>query len=148
MKTQAQLIAKFGNPNTNRLAFENKWMMVWVVPADIRAAIPCMPAKIYLNRLMLAPLEKTLRRLIALGLHEEIVSCDGVFNIRPKRGSSGISTHAWGIAIDLNAKLNPFRGAVTWSEEFLQVWRDIGWICGADWAPASKDGMHFQWEGF
>lgn len=148
MKTQAQLISKFGDPYKDRLGFERKWMKVWIVPQDIRAAIPCLREKIYLNKLIQVPLEKTLRKLIELGLHTEIVSEDGVFNIRAKRGSSGISLHSWGIAIDLNAKLNPFRGKVTWSAAFLQVWRDLGWICGADWSPASKDGMHFQWENF
>ncbi|MBO9617342.1 MAG: M15 family metallopeptidase [Dyadobacter sp.] len=148
MKTQAQLIAKFGNPEINRLPFENKWMKVWIVPADIRKAIPAMPQKIYLNKLIEAPLDKTLRRLIALGLHEEIKTWDGCFNIRKKRGSGGISAHAFGIAVDLNAATNPFRGSVTWSAQFLKVWRDIGWICGADWSAASRDGMHFQWEGF
>ncbi|MCF0075774.1 M15 family metallopeptidase [Dyadobacter sp. CY261] len=148
MKTQAQLIAKFGDPYKNRLAFEKTWMILWEVPQDIREAIPAMPKKIYLNRLILIPLQTTLRKLISIGVHAEIVSYDGCFNIRSKRGSSGISTHAWAIAIDLNAALNPFRGKVTWSDEFVQVWRDIGWICGADWSAASKDGMHFQWENF
>jgi hypothetical protein len=148
VKSQSQLIAKFGDPYKARLAFENKWMKVWIVPADIREAIPAIPAKIYLNKLIEAPLEKALRRLISLGLHEEIKTWDGCFNIRKKRGSSGISAHAWGIAVDINAATNPFKGKVTWSEKFLQVWRDIGWICGADWSVASKDGMHFQWEGF
>lgn len=148
MKTQAQLIAKFGDPYNGRLAFERTWMVVWSVPEDIREAIPCLRPKIYLNRLILIPLQTTLRKLIALGLADEIKTWDGCFNIRTKRGSSGISTHAWGIAVDINAKQNPFRGKVTWSAEFLKVWRDIGWICGADWSPASKDGMHFQWENF
>lgn len=148
MKTQAQLIKQFGNPEISRVPFENKWMKVWIVPADIREAIPCMPTKIYLNRLIEAPLDKALRKLIALGLHTEIKTWDGCFNIRKKRGSSGISAHAFGIAVDMNAATNPFRGSVTWSKEFLQAWRDIGWICGADWSAASRDGMHFQWEGF
>ncbi|WP_426291992.1 M15 family metallopeptidase [Dyadobacter endophyticus] len=146
MKSQSQLIAKFGDPYKDRLGFERKWMVLWVVPANIRAAIPCMPAKIYLNKLILVPLEKTLRKLIEAGLHEEIKTWDGCFNIRSKRGSSGISLHSWGIAVDLNAATNPFRGKVTWSASFLKVWRDIGWICGADWSVNSKDGMHFQWE--
>ncbi|MET7256034.1 M15 family metallopeptidase [Dyadobacter fermentans] len=73
---------------------------------------------------------------------------DGCFNIRKERGSSGILAHAFGIAVDINAATNPFRGAVTWSAPFLKVWRDLGWICGADWSPTSEDGMHFQWEGF
>ena len=148
MKTQAQLIKQFGNPEVSRLPFENKWMKVWIVPADIREAIPCMPEKIYLNRLIEVPLNKALRKLIALGLHTEIKTWDGCFNIRKKRGSSGISAHAFGIAVDINAATNPFKGKVTWSAPFLKVWRDIGWTCGADWSAASRDGMHFQWEGF
>ena len=139
---------KFGDPYQDRLGFERKWMTLWIVPQDIRAAISCMPEKIYLNRSMLAPLEKALRKLIELGLSKEILTYDGCFNIRVKRGSSGISAHAWGIAIDMNAVLNPFRGKVAWSAAFLAVWRDFGWICGADWSPSSRDGMHFQWEGF
>ncbi len=148
MKTQAQLIAKFGDPYKDRLGFERKWMVLWVVPKDIRTEIPCMPPKIYLNKVIRDVLENTFRDIIEQGLQAEIVSFDGVFNIRSKRGSSGISLHSWGIAIDINARLNPFRGEVTWSDAFLQVWRDAGWICGADWSTASKDGMHFQWENF
>lgn len=146
MKTQAQLIAKFGDPYKDRLGFERQWMVLWIVPHDIRAAIPCIPAKIYLNRLISEPLDRTLRQLIQIGLHKEIKTWDGCFNIRTKRGSSGISAHAWGLAVDLNAAQNPFRGKVTWSKEFLQAWRNVGWTCGADWSVASKDGMHFQWE--
>jgi hypothetical protein len=148
MKTQKQLIAKFGNPYEDRLAFERKWMVLWEVPKEITDAIPVIPRKIYVNYYLIVALEDTLKELIANNLHGEIRTFDGIFNIRPKRGSAGISTHAWGIAIDLNAKWNPFRGKVTWSKAFLSIWRNNGWICGADWSPASIDGMHFQWEGF
>ncbi|MDQ6482241.1 M15 family metallopeptidase [Dyadobacter sp. LHD-138] len=148
MKTQTQLIAKFGNPYTARAKFEKKWMELWDIPQEINDAIPALPNKIYVNYLLIAVLESTFRELIARGLHKEIRTFDGCFNIRPKRGSSGISTHAWGISIDLNATWNPFRGKVTWSKEFLDAWRKNGWICGADWSATSKDGMHFQWEGF
>jgi hypothetical protein len=148
MKTQAQLIEKFGDPYKASLKFERKWMQLWDVPEEINKAIPALPNKIYINYLLIVPLEDTLRELIANDLHRQIRTWDGCFNIRKKRGSFGISVHSWGIAVDLNAAWNPFRGAVTWSDKFLSVWRDNGWICGADWSTASKDGMHFQWEGF
>ena len=148
MKTQKQLIEKFGDPYVDRITFERKWMQLWDVPQEINDAIPALPNKIYCNYYVITPLEDTLRELIANGLHKEIKTWDGCFNIRTKRGSSGISTHAWGIAVDLNANWNPFRGKVTWSPEFISVWRNNGWICGADWSARSKDGMHFQWEGF
>jgi len=148
MKTQAELIKKFGDPYKNRLKFERAWMELWDVPQWINDAIQVIPNKIYVNKLLVKKLEATFAELIELGLHTEIKTYDGVFNIRPKRGSAGISTHAWGIAIDLNAAWNPFRGKVTWSKEFLAVWRKHGWILGADWSAASKDGMHFQGDNF
>lgn len=148
MLTQAQLIKKLGDPYTARIKFEKKWMELWDIPQEINDAIPALPNKIYVNFLIIAPLETVLRELIAEGLHKEIKTFDGVFNVRPKRGSEGISTHAWGIAIDLNASWNPFKGKVAWSKKFLAVWRRNGWICGADWSAKSVDGMHFQGDNF
>jgi hypothetical protein len=148
MKTQTQLIKAMGNPYTARAKFEKKYMELWDIPADINKAIPALPNKLYINYLIIQPLEDTLRELIAQDLHKEIKTFDGCFNIRPKRGSDGISTHAWAISVDLNATWNPFRGKVTWSKPFLAVWRNNGWTCGADWSKASVDGMHFQGDAF
>lgn len=151
LKTQSELIKKFGNPTLSKAAqlkFERMWMELWDIPQEINDAIPCLPNKIYVNYLLIAPLESTFRELIALGLHKEIKTWDGCFNIRLKRGSGGISVHSWGIAVDLNAAWNPFRGKVTWTKAFLDVWRRNGWICGADWSAASSDGMHFEGDGF
>jgi len=148
MKTQKQLIEKFGNPYENRAKFEKKWMELWDIPKEINDAIPALPNKIYINYLVIVPFEDTLRELMAADLHKEIKTWDGCFNIRLKRGSSGISTHSFGIAVDLNASWNPFRGKVTWSKEFLDVWRNNGWICGADWSKKNVDGMHFQCDNF
>jgi hypothetical protein len=135
-------------------------MKVWVVPVDIREAIPALPARIYLNQVIEAPLEATLRELIVKGLHREIRTYDGCFVVRKQRGSNAISTHSFGLAIDLNAAWNPLvRGVtpatrkrlraekVTFSEDFLDVWRKHGWNCGADWITL-LDGMHFQWDKF
>lgn len=156
--TTQQLIAKFGNPTTDQLRFERTWMVLWVVPSDIRSAIPALPARIYLNKQIQPHLERTLRALIAKGLHKQIQTYDGCFVVRKQRGSNAISRHSFGIAIDLNAAWNPLvrnvtaatrkklrAEKVTWSEEFLQVWRDNGWNCGADWVN-SLDGMHFQYD--
>lgn len=148
MKTQTQLIKAMGNPYTARLKFEKKFMDLWDIPDDINKAIPALPNKLYINYLIIQPLEDTFRELIASGLHKEIKTFDGCFNVRVKRGSEGISTHAWGIAVDLNATWNPFRGKVTWSKKFLDVWRRNGWICGADWSEKSRDGMHMQGDNF
>ncbi|WP_159467956.1 M15 family metallopeptidase [Dyadobacter sp. 3J3] len=148
MKTQKELIAKLGNPYTALKTFEKKWMEYWDIPDDINKEIPALPNKVYMNYLIIQPFEDTMRELIATGLHKEIKTWDGCFNVRTKRGQSGISVHSWGIAVDLNAAWNTFHGKVSWSNEFLDVWRRNGWICGADWSKASVDGMHFQGDNF
>ena len=158
MLTTAQLIAKYGNPVTDTAAFEAKWMTVWVMPDEIHTQIPHLPKAIYLNRDIIVKTEAVLRALIATGVHTEIKTWDGCFVVRKQRGSTSISSHAFGISFDENAAWNPFRirkketddqwelirsQIVQWSPTFLQVWRDAGWFCGADWIQRI-DGMHFQ----
>lgn len=156
--TTQQRIKRFGNPVTNQLAFERQHMVVWNVPADIRQAIPALPARIYCNKVIVAPLETALRRCIAEGVHDEIRTYDGCFVVRKQRGSNAISTHSFGLAVDFNAAWNPLVRGVTpatrpalrkakvqWSEKFLDCWRQTGWNCGADWNTV-LDGMHFQWD--
>jgi hypothetical protein len=145
MKTQKQLISLYGNPAEDQQTFERKWMVIWDIPDDINAKIKALPNKMYCHKALVAPLEKTFRALIAAGVHTEIKTYDGCFNVRKKRGLSTLSVHAFGLAIDLNAAWNPLGGKVTWSPAFIKVWRDLKWTCGTDWTTR-KDGMHFQWD--
>lgn len=147
MKTNRQLIAKFGDPSQDNVKFERAWMVLWIIPDSIRKLIPALPAKIYINKLIKDRLQQTLFDLIETGLYTEIKTWDGCFNIRKKRGLVTLSLHAFGLAVDLNAAWNQLGKPSTWSEAFLQVWRSNGWDCGADW-KGRKDAMHFQWDNF
>jgi D-alanyl-D-alanine carboxypeptidase len=142
--TSVQLKNKYGDPTVNQAGFERLNMMVWDIPQDINTAIPHLPNKVYINRAIQAPLEAALRAVIAEG-------------VRKQRGIAALSMHSFGIAIDMNAAWNPLvRGVtpetrealrkekVTWSEKFLDCWRNVGWTCGADWNTV-LDGMHFEW---
>jgi hypothetical protein len=135
-------------------------MELWDVPDDINAVIKVLPNRMYVNKVIKAPLEKVFRELISTGLYRELRTYDGCFVVRKQRGSNAISTHSWGLAVDFNAAWNPLvRGVtpatrkklraekVTFSEEFLDVWRKHGWNCGADWISV-LDGQHFQWDKF
>lgn len=148
----------FGNPTIDRATFERKHMILYDIPQDINNAIKVIPNKIYLNKVIQEPLTKVFRELIAKGLHDEIKTYDGCFNIRKQRGSTAISMHSFGIAVDLNAAWNPLirnvapgqrpalrSKAVQWSDAFLQVWRDNNFECGADWMSV-LDGMHFEFK--
>jgi D-alanyl-D-alanine carboxypeptidase len=144
MLKTTDLIKKMGNPMQAQEKFESFWMVLWEVPQDILDGIPCLPKKIYINNLIQIPLEKTLRQLIKEGFASEIKTFDGCFNVRYARGLKSLSRHSFGLALDFNAAQNPLFGKVTWSKEFLKVWRDNNWVLGADWITRT-DGMHFEW---
>ena len=152
-----QLKNKYGDPTVNQAGFERLNMVVWDIPQDINNAIPHLPNKVYINRAIQAPLEAALRAIIAEGVQGEIKTWDGCFNVRKQRGIAALSMHSFGIAIDMNAAWNPLvRGVtpetrerlrkekVSWSEKFLDCWRNVGWTCGADWNTV-LDGMHFEY---
>lgn len=151
----ASLIAKYGNPMTNRLVFEKKWMVL-VDMEKYDRVITALPSRVYMNKNLEHPLKSVLDRLITSGLYKEIRTWDGCYNVRFQRGSNTkMSKHCWGLAIDLNAAWNPLvkttshdwyeqrKRNVKWTEKFLQIWRDEGFNCGADW-KGRLDGMHFE----
>lgn len=153
----AAKIKVMGNPLTDQKGFEQRNMVLWEVPKEIRNLILVLPKKIYCNKRIVAPLEAAFRACIAAGVHTEIRTWDGCFNVRKMRQSNVLSDHAFGTSIDMNAAWNPLKvvGAldrnalrsvvVTWTEPFLDCWRRVGWNCGADW-QTRLDGMHFQWD--
>jgi len=67
----------------------------------------------------------------------------GTYAHRQKTGSRELSTHAWGIAVDLNPHLGPFgKQCPEYPKVFVKVFEDRGWIWGGRWR--TPDGMHFQ----
>jgi hypothetical protein len=70
-------------------------------------------------------------------LHRPLVhNFAGCYNDRNKRGDSGEkSTHAWGIAIDINVGL-------TQPPELVAIFEKHGWQWGGRWKK--PDSMHFQ----
>ena len=158
MNTQAQLVTKFGNPMTgDKKKFENDWMIL-VDLQKYDLIIPALPTKIYLNKLVKAPFLSVLDGLIAADLHTEIKTFDGCYNVRFQRGSkTKLSRHSFGLAFDFNAAWNPlvkvttppgreelYRRHVKFSQKYLQVWRDNGFACGADWQSV-LDGQHTEY---
>jgi hypothetical protein len=139
----------------NRVAFERKHMMlVHTHESGFDSAV--IPKRIYCNKMMVSPLLRVLQELNEESLLDEIKTWDGLYNLRYMRGSKSVlSRHSWGLAVDLNATWNPLvkvtpqnraqlrKKHVKWSEKFLQVWRDNGFDCGADWKDR-LDGMHFE----
>ena len=67
----------------------------------------------------------------------------GCFNYRKKRGGSSLSTHSWGIAIDVNGNENPFKSSkTTFSDTSIDIMEKHGFLSGG--RAWGKDWMHFQ----
>lgn len=66
----------------------------------------------------------------------------GCFNFRAKRNNQGLSTHSWGIAIDINPHLAPYGKRSRQPEVIVEAFKRRGFVWGGDWRY--KDGQHFQ----
>lgn len=77
------------------------------------------------------------------GLSEEIKAFDGSYNNRMKTSGSGKSTHAWGIAFDLNADQYPYgTRAQNTSARFKKI---AAILDSYGFKQLPKDPMHFQY---
>lgn len=97
-----------------------------------------------------------MRRAALVGADKCIITCDGGFNARLKRGDNvpateaGLSRHARGTAIDLNATFNG-RGRPPVPLEHIgtllplvPIAYDLDIVWGGDWHGADCDPMHFE----
>ncbi len=82
------------------------------------------------------------------------------FNYRVIKGTSRLSKHAFGAAIDINPLFNPYvkknsvepegahyiperKGTITKSSPVVQIFKRYGWTWGGDWQKG-KDYQHFE----
>jgi hypothetical protein len=72
------------------------------------------------------------------------------FAPRTISGSTRLSYHALGSAVDINSRSNPYRSdnrlITNMPAWFVQAWKDAGFCWGGDWLDI-KDPMHFAWIG-
>lgn len=78
------------------------------------------------------------------GLQASVTSFGGCFAFRPQRTGNKLSTHSWGIAIDLNSETNPQGAAGNMPAGLIQIFRSAGFEWGGNWQGTARDPMHFQ----
>lgn len=67
----------------------------------------------------------------------------GIYNNRRKKGGSEWSTHAWGIAEDINPAENPYgKDQRTISDQVFDIFEKHGWLSGG--RAWNHDWMHIQ----
>ena len=82
--------------------------------------------------------------IAAAGLASKVRSFGGCFMYRPQRTGAKLSTHSWGIAIDLNPETN-LQGTVgNMDAGLIGIFRRAGFEWGGDWRGKTRDPMHFQ----
>lgn len=80
----------------------------------------------------------------ALPFSKLFKSYGGCFAYRPMRRGGKLSTHAWGIAFDLNVRTNQPGTKGDMPIEIVDLFRRYGFKWGGDWSGKNRDPMHFQ----
>ena len=66
----------------------------------------------------------------------------GCYNLRKKTSSDQLSTHSWGIAVDICPHLGPFGKRPQMPVFIVEAFEKRGFVWGGRWKL--PDGMHFQ----
>ncbi len=97
------------------------------------------------HRLVVGALDGALREVIDANLAALVdpAGFAGCWNPRSSRASTGISRHAWGVAVDLNAGANPTGLASVQDPRLVAVFARWGFTDGSRWLV--PDAGHFEY---
>jgi hypothetical protein len=145
----ALLKVRFGEPAVG-LPYGSDWIRV--DPAFVRRNIVSRRVPVLgtvrCHRAMVPHLRAALTELRRRGLARlvnpgDYAGCWAPRRIQP-RGQ--LSLHAWGLAVDLNASRNPFRGRSHQDPRLVRIMERHGFTWGGRW-PTRPDPMHFEYRG-
>lgn len=129
--------------------------MLTIDPAWVRenirsATVPLLRGRVTCHRRIIPLLRGALAELARRGLGDLVVpemygGCYSprFLNFNPP---SGLSHHAWGIAVDLNAPDNPYGAEPTMDPRVVEVMGRWGFTWGGRWLV--PDGMHFEFHRY
>ena len=136
---------------------QNRHMVNFRLPTELithpqyNFVIPFLPMRpkvttLYINRDMQEPLGLAIDNILKADLVRELKEFGGCFNIRASRGSSKLSAHAWGLAIDINMTGNALGETPHMLLKFVGCFEEAGFFWGGRYRR--PDGMHFSIAGF
>jgi len=137
MNAQKEILKKYGKPD---VIYQSKYCILWMIQIDF----PWFPKeRIFINKDFKNKLYAAFKELEAAGLHTEIKTEDGCFEIRKVRANANLtSLHSWAMAMDLNAAAEKLGQVKTnWSPEFIAIMtKYVFW--GGNFHDR-HDNMHF-----
>jgi hypothetical protein len=145
----ATLKEPFGEPAVG-LPYGSDWIRL--SPAFVRRHIVSRRVPILgtvrCHRALVPHLRAALRELVRRGLAHTVDPGDyaGCYAPRRIQPRGQLSLHAWGLAVDLNASRNPFRGTSHQDPRLVRVMERHGFTWGGRW-PTRPDPMHFEYRG-
>jgi hypothetical protein len=151
--SSVKMWSRYGNPTTPSF---KRQLVLWDVPEGLQIGV--IPRRIYCHKDLIQPLSAAFKALIDTGAVKELKTWDGCYNQRAIRGyekqwarfeklnqAAGaryLSTHAWGLAIDVNAFENGLGRKPKLSKTFVKCFTDAGFTWGGTFKRL--DGMHFE----
>lgn len=137
-EAQLVLYTRYGDPR------EAGWDHKWITPWHIKQDFPWFPEEhIQVHKHFKELLKNAFDELTVKGFDKEIKTFGGAYEVRAIKGSTVLSVHSWGAAIDLNAEQNQYGSNGTWSVEFVKIMEKHNICCGQSWT-GRKDPMHFS----
>ena len=124
------------------LAIDPAWVRRWIASASV----PVL-GRVSCHRRMVSALRSAFGELRRRGLGRLVDPGDyaGCYAPGTIGGSGGISQHTWGVAIDLNARANPYGARSRQDPRLVRVMRRHGFAWGGRWP--TPDAMHFEYRG-
>lgn len=147
-----ELIATFGNPSDHLDSLGNPtlyWMSNNITLGKFPAPIPLdfapeqTASRFRCHKLMKETFEQVFEDIYDEGLWADMVDFGGIYAHRKKRNGKDLSTHAWGIACDIDPSGNPMGKVGIINPKIVTIFKDHKFIWGGDWEY--RDDQHFQW---
>lgn len=140
-------IYKFLKPDGT---IDPKWELTQIASAPLPYPIPLawdtskLAKSMRVHKLIVPVIQEVFAAIDAAGLRAKVRTYGGGYSFRAKRTSSKLSTHCWGLAIDLDPTTNALGSAGDMDPRVVDVFRSFGFKWGGDWTGGGKDPMHFQ----
>lgn len=117
----------------------------WVRRHIVSADVPIL-GRVTCHRMLIPQLSAALQEIERAGLADVITTYDGCWVPRHMLwdASRGISRHAWGLALDINARTNGYGARPTLDPRVVEIFQRWGFKWGGDFS--TPDGMHFELE--